>query len=255
MLRIELKRFSKNYNMEQYQKVVEHLKAAYIAAAGDSSIGVASGHTTQIGNLIVTLGGPQALFQAQRQANVARETIEPHFQKKTPMERKPSATLLNANENQVLSNQIGSSVVASNANKGNAIQVEMPETMYVGTDRKPEEIWTPTGGLLANAAPTKNALAELMESEEKLPGYTHAELMELASQSNEGDLEMLEMEYARNTGILSPDDYSGKTPKYLVDKYSQSQMEATLNHLGVKYPPEASAKQKARFLIESTKEN
>lgn len=252
--------------MEQFSKVVEHLQAAYIAGTGNPDIGPADGRMSRIGALIVEMGGPQAFFESQRQANIVRETVGPTAQKKTQSIRKPSATLLNANENPVLSNRIELRGVAGNPDKGysaadavtqfseavkktgvasdykirgNARQTEIPEEAI-------EELNERSSNALGDSEfRIKRDFAEVVEK--------HFEAMELAHQTGEEDLGMLESEFAEDTRLLNETDYTGKAPKYVADNYSLGQIEATLNHLGIDFDPSMSPKQKAAHLVKSAK--
>ena len=242
--------------MEQFSEVTKHLQKAYIAAAGNPNIGMGSGHTTNIGNLIVAMSGPQALFEAQRQANVVKEEIAPTVQKKSQRERKPTAYLMNASENPVLQNKTKLPVVA-----GNAKQVPVP----------------------SNAVPGKNTLAEMMESEEskelnerisnalegsefrmakvfgEAPAKNHDSevLKEFAGEPEdsktiyEGYELIAKSNFVEGVRILNLDEYEGKTPKYVADNYSQEQIEKTLTFLEIDFDPTKSAKQKAKILIDS----
>lgn len=91
--------------MEQFKEVLEHLRSAYIAGAGNTDIGLADGRVSRIGALIVEIGGASELLDAQRRAGVVREQFDPIPEKKTLSERKPAASLMQAGLNPVALNQ------------------------------------------------------------------------------------------------------------------------------------------------------
>lgn len=228
--------------MEQFSEVTKHLQAAYIAGTGNPDIGPADGRMSRIGALIVETGGVQAFHQAQREANIAREETAPTVQKKSQRERKPSAVLLNASENPVLQNQSAKPVVAGNPDKGFTLSTTIPKG-----DAKQGKSVPPS-----NAVPVKNALAEMMQSEEAkafqaAKSHDSEVLRELDAYLGQDVVE----EHTNLTRILSPDEYEGKTPKYVADSFTLQQIEATLNALGIDFDPIKSAKQKAKILIDS----
>lgn len=247
--------------MEQFTEVVKHLQAAYIAGTGNPNIGPADGRMSRIGALIVELGGTQAFFEAQRQANVQRENSPQTPQKKsplTPMERKPSARLMDASANPVLQNMSGKAGVAGNPDKplSNAKQVEVPKHdllnpsgEYIPTDivmgKNPKWMKGESGGI------GKLTFKEVDFSSDMEDFDKEREAMQLTE--TPGEIAMLESEFEENTRLLTEVDYKGKTPKYVAENYSLEQIEETLKSLGIGFGPAMSVKQKAAHLVKSIK--
>ena len=243
--------------MEQFSEVTKHLQAAYIAAAGNPNIGMGSGHTTNIGNIIVAMAGPQALFEAQRQANVVKEETAPTAQKKSQRERKPTAYLMNASENPVLQNQSANPVVAGNPDKGFTLST----TIQKG-DAKQGKSVPPS-----NAVPVKNFMivedhsdsgtGMIIDLGEPAKSHDSEVLKEFAGEPEdsktiyEGYELIAKSNFVEGVRILNLDEYEGKTPKYVADNYSQEQIEKTLTFLEIDFDPTKSAKQKAKILIDS----
>lgn len=227
--------------MEQFTEVVKHLQAAYIAGTGNPDIGPADGRMSRVGALIVELGGTQAFFEAQRQANIQRENTPQTPQKKTPLTptvRKPSASLMNAKENPVLQNMSGKPGVAGNPDKpfSNAKEVKLPENPK----------WAGESGGIDKLTFKEVTLTSVTADDGK-----HREAMQLTE--TPGEIAMLENEHAELIRHLTPNDYSGKTPKYVAEKFSLEQIEATLKELGIVSAPGRSVKGKAADLINSGK--
>ena len=158
------------------------------------------------------------------------------------MERKPSASLMNARENPVLQNMSGKPGVAGNPDKplGNAKEVKLPENpKWFPREDESSEI-------------DKLTFKEVSLSGDMADFDKHREAMQLTETDSYLGQDIVE-DFKENTRLLTEADYKGKTPKYVAENYSLEQIEKTLKELGIQSAPGRSVKGKAADLINGTK--